>query len=195
MPELVSAAFPADRLRGQEQPNLQVDELTLRPWRMSDAPAVVDAYRDPEIQRWHVRAMDEAEAQGWVKSWAERWTAENGAGWAIVDSETLVGRMTFRWAAVEAGSAEVAYWTVPAARGRNVAGRALGLASGWMLTGYGLHRLELNHSMANSASCRVATKAGYVYEGTRRRQGLHLDGWHDMHLHALLAEDLPDDGT
>jgi len=24
----------------------------------------------------------------------------------------------------------------------------------------------------------------------KRKQGLHLDGWHDMHLHALLADDV-----
>lgn len=93
---------------------------------------------------------------------------------------------------MEEGSGEVAYRTLPVARGRNVAARALGAASSWMLTHGGLHRLELNHSVGNPASCRVAAKAGYAYEGTRRRQGLHLDGWH-MHLHALLAEDLSGD--
>ena len=53
----------------------------------------------------------------------------------------------------------------------------------------GLHRIELLHSTGNAASCRVAEKAGYVLEGTKRRQGLHADGWHDMHLHARLRDD------
>jgi ribosomal-protein-alanine N-acetyltransferase len=196
MPELMGPAVRAGWLRDQQQPTLHVDDLTLRPWLLSDAPAVVDTYRDPHIQRWHVRSMDEGEARDWVTSWQARWRAESGAGWAITRDGALVGRMTFGHLSLEDGSAEVAYWTVPAARGTGVASRALRTASGWLLTSGGLYRLELCHSVANPASCRVAASAGYLFEGTKRRQGLHADGWHDMHLHALVADDLeaPTDG-
>ncbi|HEX8095315.1 GNAT family N-acetyltransferase [Jatrophihabitans sp.] len=186
MPELVGAVVPAGRLRRQDQPTLSVDELTVRPWRRSDATAVAEAYRDPEIQLWHVRTMDGAEAQAWVSAWSDRWAAETAASWAVTENDVLLGRTGFRAVDLADGSAEAAYWTVPAARGRGVAVRALRAVSEWMLAN-GLHRLEVNHSVANPASCRVATKAGYAYEGTKRRQALHLDGWHDMHLHALIA--------
>ncbi|MEU1023512.1 GNAT family protein, partial [Streptomyces sp. NPDC005904] len=53
----------------------------------------------------------------------------------------------------------------------------------------GLHRLELTHATANEASCRVALKAGFPAEGTKRSALLHADGWHDMHLHARIAGD------
>jgi ribosomal-protein-alanine N-acetyltransferase len=187
MPELVGAVVPAGRLGRQPQPTLTVDELTIRPWRLSDAAAVVEAYRDPEIQRWHVRTMDDAEAQAWIRGWADRWAAETAASWAVTADGALLGRTGFRAVDLASGAAEAAYWTVPAARGRDVAARALRAVSGWMLADGGLHRLELNHSVANAASCRVAAKAGYAYEGTKRRQALHLDGWHDMHVHALIG--------
>jgi [ribosomal protein S5]-alanine N-acetyltransferase len=68
-------------------------------------------------------------------------------------------------------------------------------ASTWMFRSVGLHRLELSHSTLNPASCRIAEKAGYPYEGTRRQQVLHQDGWHDMHLHArLVTDEAPADG-
>ncbi|WP_297548795.1 GNAT family protein [Amycolatopsis sp.] len=54
----------------------------------------------------------------------------------------------------------------------------------------GLHRLDIQHSVANSASCRVAEKAGFTYEGTLRSSALHTDGWHDMHLHARVQGDV-----
>jgi RimJ/RimL family protein N-acetyltransferase len=187
MPELVAAVVPPGHLRGQAQPTLTVDELTVRPWRPSDAAAVAAAYRDQDIQRWHVRTMDDAEAQAWVTSWADRWAAETAASWAVTEGDVLLGRTGFRAIDLADGSAEAAYWTVPAGRGRDIAARALRAVSGWMLADGELHRLELSHSVANPASCRVAAKAGYAYEGTRRRQALHADGWHDMHLHALLA--------
>jgi len=53
----------------------------------------------------------------------------------------------------------------------------------------GLHRIELEHSVANDASCRVALKAGYALESTKRSQALHADGWHDIHLHVRIATD------
>lgn len=52
-----------------------MDELLLRPWRAADAPVVARAYRNPEIQRWHVRSMTEDEALTWVLSGADLWTA------------------------------------------------------------------------------------------------------------------------
>ncbi len=58
----------------------------------------------------------------------------------------------------------------------------------WAFDVLGLHRLELLHATDNHPSCRAAIKAGFYAEGTMRRQGLHRDGWHDMHLHARLAD-------
>lgn len=34
---------------------------------------------------------------------------------------------------------------------------------------------------------RVAEKAGFALEGTMLSALIHTDGWHDMHVHALLA--------
>lgn len=39
------------------------------------------------------------------------------------------------------------------------------------------------------SSCHVADRAGYVFEGVKRSQVLHPDGWHDMHQHARIATD------
>lgn len=133
--------------------------------------------------------MTDAEALAWVRSWPRRWAAETGAGWAVDDHGVLLGRVGFRVDLAE-GSAEAGYWVVPAARGRGVAPRALRAVTEWMFANVGLHRIELSHSSANEASCRVAMKAGYLYEGTRRAQIRHADGWHDMHLHARLEGDL-----
>jgi RimJ/RimL family protein N-acetyltransferase len=96
------------------------------------------------------------------------------------------------------GVAECTYWVLPAARGRGVATGATLAMAHWALHDLGLHRLELQHSTANPASCRVAAKAGFGLEGTRRSAMRHPDGWHDMHLHARLPGDpqaAPDPGA
>jgi [ribosomal protein S5]-alanine N-acetyltransferase len=194
MPDLVPAAVPAGRLADQAQPILRAGDLALRPWRVSDADAVVAAYRDPDIQHWHVRSMTHDEAVSWLRSWADQWRAETGAGWAVTEQDIVVGRLGFRLIDLTDGTAEIAYWTVPAARGRGIAARAVLVASTWMFESVGFHRLALTHSTRNLASCRIAEKTGYRYEGTLREQVRHQDGWHDMHLHARLALDEPAGG-
>ncbi|GIL25269.1 GNAT family N-acetyltransferase [Actinocatenispora comari] len=164
-------------------------ELLLRPWRDADAPALARAYRDPAIRRWHARSMSEDEARDWIRQRAERWAAETGADWAVTAGGTLVGRAGLRTVDLAEGRAEMAYWTLPAARGNGLAGRALGRLTRWCTDELGLHRLELLHAIENPASCRVAGKSGYRYEGTLRQAVPHADGFHDMHLHAHLATD------
>lgn len=60
--------------------------------------------------------------------------------------------------------------------------------SHWALGEFGLHRIELEHSVTNETSCRVALTAGYPAEGVRRARVRYADGWHDMHLHARITE-------
>jgi len=191
MPDLVRPAVPRGVMGTRPQPSLSVDELTIRPWRASDVPALVAAYADEAIQRWHVRAMTAAEARRWIGSRAEHWTRETGADWAVTDRDTVVGRVGVRRLYLAEGFGEAAYWVLPAARGRAVAARALTAVTGWMFA-LGLDRMELAHSTLNTASCRVAAKAGYAYEGTMRGRGRHADGPHDMHLHARLRDEVQD---
>lgn len=171
------------------QPVLSVDGLTLRPWTCADVPAIVAAYTDPAIRRWHTREMTSAEAGQWVVTAGRSWADETAVSWAVTTtSGELAGRMSLRTVDLEDGLAEIGYWTVPAARGRGVASRALVAVSDWAINDLGLHRLELEHSTKNLPSCRVAEKAGYPLESTKRSQAMHEDGWHDMHLHVRLDQ-------
>lgn len=177
--------MPAGRMGGRPQPCLSVDELTIRPWTAHDVPVLVAAYANEDIQRWHVRSLDEGEATAWAARWADHWKRETRADWAVAEGGTVLGRVGIRRLELAEGFGEMAYWVLPAARGRAVAPRALTAVTDWMFA-LGLHRMELTHSTRNAASCRVAEKAGYTYEGTMHGRGLHADGYHDMHLHARL---------
>lgn len=172
------------------QPVVAVDELVIRPWQLADAGAVLAAFQDPAIQRWHVRTMTRTDqARDWIRSWTGEWAAGSGADWAVTDSDGVVGHVGFRKIDPHEASAGISYWTLPAARGRRVAVRAAVAVSAWMFAHAGLHRIQLRHSALNEASCRVAVTAGFVAEGVARSSGLHADGWHDMHVHARIAGD------
>ncbi|HET6634718.1 MAG TPA: GNAT family N-acetyltransferase [Streptomyces sp.] len=193
MASLVDPCIPAGRLGRDPQPVLPVgDGLRLRPWRLADAPAVVEAFEDPALQRWHLRRADSVpEAEGWIKGWQDGWPAETSARWALAsaDDDEVLGQTSLRMIDLLMGEAECSYWVTRPARGRGAAPAALAALSRWALEEAGFHRLFLVHSVHNALSCRVAAKTGFGFEGTRRSALRHADGWHDMHLHARVAGD------
>jgi ribosomal-protein-alanine N-acetyltransferase len=189
VPSLVVPTVAVGSLKSQDQPTLDAGGgVRLRPWAPGDAPAVMAAYQDPGIQRWHVRRADSVgEAQEWITIWRGGWAAETEASWAVVDARTdaLLGRAACKVLAFSDGTAHVAYWTVPAARGKGICPRALETMVSWAFTA-GFYRLDLDHAVGNTASCRVAEKTGFAAEGVRRSGWLQADGRHDVHVHARL---------
>jgi len=190
MPGLVAPAVPVGCLAALPQPTLTAGSgVLLRPWNLGDAQAVMDAYQDEAIQRWHVQRADSvAEAREWIAGWQRGWAAETGAHWAVADAQRgiLLGRAALKHLKFSDGTADVAYWTVPAARGKGVCPRAVDAMASWAFVA-GFHRLDLEHAVGNTASCRVAEKAGFAVEGVRRSAWLLADGRHDVHAHARLG--------
>jgi RimJ/RimL family protein N-acetyltransferase len=182
------------------QPTIAVGDVALlRPWLLDDAAAMVAAFDDPAIRRWHVsRANSVAEAHDLIARWQSGWPQESECNWALVSptDDALLGRIALKGVDLFEATAEVAYWTCPASRGRGLCTQAVITLSEWAFRNVGFHRLGLEHSTRNLASCRVAVKAGFQEEGIRRSSALHADGWHDMHVHARLSSDgaLPDTG-
>lgn len=165
-------------------------DLLLRPWEATDATVFLAAYRDPEIRHWHTRRpASEDEVREWFDQYRSDWAREDGGHWAVTRAGGVVGRIAMRGIDLDDGVAGCAYWVLPAARGAGVAARALTALSDWALGETGFHRLELDHSTRNEASCRVATRSDFLLEGTKRSAAVHSDGRHDMHLHARIRDD------
>ncbi|WP_405062693.1 GNAT family N-acetyltransferase [Kribbella sp. NBC_01505] len=181
MPTLVSPALSGTTFAA-DQPVLD----SLRPWRESDVPAVIEAFSNAEIQQWHVLRIDDiAEAQAWLAQWPERWTAAKAASWAITSGDAVVGQIGLRQIDLGNATVSLSYWMLPAARGQGLAPRALATLERWCFD-LGFRRLALQHSTRNNQSCRVAEKAGYQLEGTLRGAWRLADGRHDAHLHARI---------
>jgi RimJ/RimL family protein N-acetyltransferase len=183
-------AIPTGSLGDSPQPVLPAaDGLFLRPWESADVPAFLTAYQDEEIRRWHTRRpRTEDDVLEWFDAYRADWEREQGGHWAIArDDAAVVGRIALRGFDFDDGIARVSYWVMPAARGVGVATCAVTALSVWAFNDVGFQRLELDHSTRNPASCRVAIKSGYLFEGTKRSAAAHDDGRHDMHLHARIS--------
>ncbi|MFJ9774571.1 GNAT family N-acetyltransferase [Kitasatospora sp. NPDC101157] len=179
---------------------LDLGDVLLRPWgRRLDLPggtsaAVMAAAADPEIARWNPLrdATHRAGAEAYLERADSRWAEGGTAAFAITDADDgrLCGNVVLRWTDRDEGVAMVGYWLLTAARGRGLATRATTAVTAWGVRTAGVRRIELYHAVGNEASCRVATRAGFPYEGTLRASYRYGDGpYTDEHLHARLASD------
>ncbi|MDP9850090.1 GNAT family N-acetyltransferase [Streptosporangium lutulentum] len=101
----------------------------------------------------------------------------------------IVGAVSLYKTLWGAGTTEVGYGVHPLHRGRGYAPEAVrGLAARVFATTT-LHRIELRANLDNTASLRVAEKAGFVREGVLRAAGTNADGPCDLVVFGLLRTD------
>ncbi|MGW7103312.1 GNAT family N-acetyltransferase [Streptomyces sp. NPDC054838] len=189
----IAPVVPAGSMSGGGQPSFRLASgFVLRPWRCEDAEVLVASCRDPGVRQWNrpVELSSDA-ARAKIARWERGWRAEEAAIWAVCGTGEgePVGLIGLADMDLRGGSAEFLYWLLPAGRGHGVMADATLRVSRWAVDELGLHRLRITHSVANPASCRVATRAGFPLEGVMRSALLHADGWHDEHLHARVKGD------
>lgn len=139
--------------------------------------------RDVDVQRFTY--VPSPWVDGFERTWLDRYEqgAQDGtrAGFAIVDEAdgTFLGLAALVQVDREGRQAEAGYIVAPQARGRGLAGHALGLLTEWALREFELERVELRITTDNVASMRVAERCGFVREGVLRsvhfKQGLRSD--------------------
>jgi RimJ/RimL family protein N-acetyltransferase len=154
-------------------PTLTDGEITLRPARPADIPAMVEACQDPEIPHWTRVPVP------YTREDAERFLAiatveaTAGAGVALVvadaDGDGLIGTVGLMEIDSGRGYGEIGYWIAAPARGRGAATRAVELLRDWAHATLGLVEIELLAHRDNRASQRVAERAGFTDTGALRR--------------------------
>ena len=110
---------------------------------------------------------------GFERTWLERYERGRQDGtreaFAVVDAEgSFLGLALAFHIDREGRELELGYVVAPSARGRGVGTEAARLLTDWAFRELDALRIELQISADNEASKRVAERAGYVYEGTRR---------------------------
>jgi RimJ/RimL family protein N-acetyltransferase len=161
--------------------------VRIRPHRSDDISSMVQACNDPQTQYWLAqlpRPYAREDARAHLEEMAEEQAAGRAVFWAMADPTTdqLVGEIGM-WglARGESRSAELGYWTHPAARGRRMTTEGVRLVARHALLprkhgGFGLNRLVIRVADGNAASHRVALGAGFRPSGRDRGAELLRDG-------------------
>jgi RimJ/RimL family protein N-acetyltransferase len=160
----------------------------------ADIPAVVAACQDPEIPRWTrvPTPYGETEARGWFEQEAQGRGRGEMLGLLIVDTEDdrLLGSVGIVHLDREEGRCELGYWMAPEARGRGVATRAAKLLSRWAFDNLPVERIEIHAEPANTASRRVAERAGFAFEGVLRSYFVNKGVRRDAASYSLVRGEL-----
>jgi ribosomal-protein-alanine N-acetyltransferase len=166
--------------------------VTLRPWSMTDLPALVAACNDETLHHWLPMIpfpYTDEDGREFISRQPER-NVEGSGNVGVFDAETgeLLGACGFR--ADEFGRTEFGYWIASAQRGRGIAPRALLLLVRWVVENTDAKRLQLHADVDNLASQRVAEKAGFTREGVQRSWMDVRGERRDMVSYSLLPEEL-----
>ncbi len=176
-----------------ESTELRADGWLLRrPDADTEAAAALALLHDPDVARWNPAPLvvDVASAADWCRRGAD-WSSGGHATFSILDAATgaFAGNVSVHNIDVEQGTADVGYRIAPGHRNRGAATAGVRAATAFALDDLGLFRVQLLHAVPNTASCRVADKAGFTLEGTMRLGGAYGDQRFDEHLHARLRSD------
>jgi RimJ/RimL family protein N-acetyltransferase/nitrite reductase/ring-hydroxylating ferredoxin subunit len=168
--------------------------VALRPFRADDAPAIMAACQDPEIQRWVPLIpvpYTEADARRFILMTLQAWHDGSGYEFAIADPATdrYIGSIGLHVGANPRRHA-LGYLVAPQSRRRGVAVRAVRLVVKWAFEKLEVERLALWTLPGNIASQAVAEKAGFRREGLIRNWEADRD---EHPVDAVMFSMTPDD--
>lgn len=157
----------------------------LQPWEATDPTGTHQAMSYSAM----VRAHNRDGAAGVSYPWAI--FTKSGPD----QKHQLVGQMIAApvlWGSMR--TTTLGYWVDQAHAGQNIVPRSVALASDYLLTRVGLHRIEINIVPDNAASIRVVEKLALRSEGIRKDY-IHINGtWRDHESFAITRDELPPGG-
>jgi RimJ/RimL family protein N-acetyltransferase/8-oxo-dGTP pyrophosphatase MutT (NUDIX family) len=140
--------------------------VTLRPWTDDDVVASVEGH-DDEIMRWF--GQPEPPTYDDIREVFARHAEERAAGtrlgYGVHVDDRLVGGVEAR---PKGDVTLLSWWLYAGNRGHGYASRAVRLLADHALVDLGAKRVEAEVDPRNTASLRVATRAGLRREGVRR---------------------------
>jgi RimJ/RimL family protein N-acetyltransferase len=172
---------------------VMTDRLLLRLPSEDDAADVLAMLQDPDVARWFpaTSVVDVESARAWCVRGADR-SEGTHAIWHAVDRSThrLAANCMIFAIDRDFATAKIAYRVAPWRRRQGIGSEIADALARWAFAELGLVRVQLEHAVPNVASCGVALRAGFVFEGILRsasRDGLGIR--HDDHVHGRLATD------
>ncbi|MGZ4810936.1 MAG: GNAT family N-acetyltransferase [Thermoanaerobaculia bacterium] len=175
-----------------DPPVLTTERLILRPYEMSDAPAMHRLVGAAEVAYNTLRIphpYPDGAAEEWIATHQQKFEEKSEVVLAITmrDSGELVGTIGMVLGPFD--KAEIGYWIGVPYWGRGYATEAVGALIRYGFEVLGLNRIESNHFTRNPSSGRVMEKNGMRCEGLLRQAVKKGGEYLDIKFYGILRED------
>jgi RimJ/RimL family protein N-acetyltransferase len=169
-----------------------LEKIAIRPFVLGDIPRLYDAIIESmeslsAWMPWCHPGYTIADTQNWVRTQTAAFARGDEYAFAVIDGhDRLVGGCTIKQVVRTDRYANIGYWTRLSCIGKGVATKAVMLAVAWAFANTDLHRLEILAAVENTASRRVAEKAGARFEGILPGRLWLQDRMHDAAMYVYL---------
>lgn len=170
--------------------------LVLRPFLQSDAPLLYAAVRESlaDLKPWMSWATEQysrQDAWNWAEAAIQHWDTGAYYGFVITDADSgvFLGSCSLSHTNTTYRLCNLGYWIRTSRRGQGLAVRAARLAARFAFEHLGLVRVEVVVGVGNTASLRVAQKAGAHYEGCLLNRMLVRNSVCDAIMFSFLPQD------
>lgn len=176
-----------------EHPVLETERLHLRPFSLTDAPAVQQLAGDEAIAATTLNIphpYEDGMAEEWIGSHQERFDKGEAVIFAITlrAERTLIGAIGLEINQAHE-RAELGYWIGKPFWNQGYCTEAAEAVVRFGFDKYQIHRIHAAHFSSNEASGRVMKKIGMQHEGKLRR---HIKKWgryEDLEIYGKLREE------
>lgn len=142
----------------------------------------------PEYPNQKVAPEDVAAGEDFIKS-SLTWRPDEACNFALELDGHAVGNIGLSSIDNRHRTAWASCWVSRHLRGLGLATRGAASVAAWAMNELSIFRIELGHRTNNPASCKAATKAGFLPEGIDRSKLQYGDERFDVETHAPLASD------
>ncbi|MDL2235648.1 GNAT family N-acetyltransferase [Christensenellaceae bacterium OttesenSCG-928-L17] len=162
----------------------------IRNWTLADAPALQAAINNKQVQD-NLRdgipfPYTLADAESFIQETLDA-PADSQYSFAIVLDGKVAGSIgVFRQSNIHARTAEMGYYLAEAYWGRGIMTSVVRETCEYVFSHTDILRIFAEPFTKNTASCRVLEKAGFLLEGTMRKNAVKNGEILDMQLYALV---------
>lgn len=174
-------------------PVLTTERLRLRGMSVSDAPAMVVVFGDPEVMRFldgvPINTVEEGEAL--IRWFGGNFERREAIRWGITPAgeDTVIETCGFhRWDRTHR-HVEIGYDLAAAYWGRGYMTEAMREVVDWCFANLGVHRIEGDCTDGNLASEQVMLKLGFRHEGIWRERAWEHGHFVDLKQFGLLRRE------
>ena len=187
-------------MHSQPIPRLLTERLVLRPFAISDGPAVERLAGAREVADTTLSIPHPYPTGGgaaWIALHAGIWARDAGVALAICPRAAVddpIGAISLQISRPHSHG-ELGYWIGLADWGRGYATEAARALTAYAFTTLALHRVQGRHFVRNPASGRVLQKLGMRFEGIHREAYSRWNRFEDVAVYSLLSREWTNDSV